>query len=368
MNKFLTLALLAIFAVALVFADSPEGSMEGIIDITSANVDSVLDGTKGTIVEFYAPWCGHCKNLAPEYAKLGQTLSKAKSTVVQAAKVNCDEHRDVCQKYSVSGYPTLKWFPKGSTVPEEYNSGRTVEALVDFINSKESSARLRIFKAPTFVEDLNPSNFDEIVMHKDKDVLVKFYAPWCGHCKKMAPDYEKVAQAFVNEDNVVVAKLDADKHRDVASKFGIQGYPTLKFFPRGADKQPEDYNAGRDVDSMLNYLNQKAGTARSLDGSLNENAGVVTELSDLVTKFVAGTADEKKEIVKQAQEKLSGLVGKAKQNAEHYVRFMTRILEKGAEYVQGEVTRLENILSSGSVAGERADNMKTRLNILKLFK
>ncbi|KAF0976933.1 hypothetical protein FDP41_004228 [Naegleria fowleri] len=362
------LAALVFAASVVVLADTPEASMEGIIDLSSSNVDSVLDGSKSVLVEFYAPWCGHCKNLAPEMAKLGQAMIKAKPAVVSVAKVNCDVERDICSKYGVQGYPTLKFFPRGIKEPTDYNSGRSVEALVDFINSKEPSARLRVSKEPTFAEELTPSNFDSIVFNPEKNVLVKFYAPWCGHCKKMAPDYEKVAKAFANERNVVVAKVDSDKYRDLASKYGVQGYPTLKFFPAKADKQAEEYNAGRDAQAMVDFLNQKASTFRTVEGTLSDSAGLVYNLASFVKSFVsASTNEERKEIMKQAEEKLKTLNSSVHANGDLYIKAMARVIEKGMEYIDAEIVRVEKILGAGSVSGERADAMKTRLNILKTF-
>lgn len=61
---------------------------------------------------------------------------------------------------------------------------------------------VQIKEAPTAVTVLTPDNFDKIVMDPTKDVLVEFYAPWCGHCKSLAPIYEKVAATYAGEPNV----------------------------------------------------------------------------------------------------------------------------------------------------------------------
>merc|ERR1712170_240942 len=62
-------------------------------------------------------------------------------------------------------------------------------------------------------------------------VFVKFFAPWCGHCKKLEPTYEDFARVFGNEESVVVARVDCDAHRELCSRYDVSGYPTLKFFP-----------------------------------------------------------------------------------------------------------------------------------------
>ena len=76
----------------------------------------------------------------------------------------------------------------------------------------------KVKKTPTFVTVLDEVNFDSIVHDSDKDVLVEFYAPWCGHCKTLAPIYEKVAQSFASDSNCVVANLNADSASALAGK------------------------------------------------------------------------------------------------------------------------------------------------------
>ena len=74
-------------------------------------------------------------------------------------------------------------------------------------------------------------SFDDIVRNTTADVLVEFYAPWCGHCKQLAPIYEAVAKKLANNKNIVLAKVDATANE--VPGVSIKGYPTLKFFLNG---------------------------------------------------------------------------------------------------------------------------------------
>ncbi len=93
-------------------------------------------------------------------------------------------------------------------------------------------------------------------MNGDKFAFVEFYAPCkyyflylytimmslplgCGHCKRLAPAYEEVGQTFDNSDSVLIAKVDADSERALGTRFGVRGYPTLKYFPRGSTEPKE---------------------------------------------------------------------------------------------------------------------------------
>lgn len=113
--------------------------------------------------------------------------------------------------------------------------------------------------AKSAVIDLIPSNFDDVVLKSGKPTLVEFFAPWCGHCKKLAPVYEELAGAFEHaKDKIQIAKVDADAERDLGKRFGIQGFPTLKYFD-GKSNKPEEYKSGRDLESLSAFITDKTG-------------------------------------------------------------------------------------------------------------
>lgn len=105
---------------------------------------------------------------------------------------------------------------------------------------------------------LTKDNFADFVKNH-KYVFVKFYAPWCGHCKSMAAGYSNLSKRLKAEDNgdgVVIAKVDATVEGELGEKFGVKGYPTLKFF---VDGTPIDYSGAREEEAIYTWIQKKSG-------------------------------------------------------------------------------------------------------------
>ncbi|RXN14210.1 disulfide-isomerase isoform X2 [Labeo rohita] len=370
---------------------------EDVLVLKKSNFEEALKTYPNILVEFYAPWCGHCKALAPEYAKAAGML-KAEGSDIRLAKVDATEESELAQEFGVRGYPTIKFFKGGEKEnPKEYSAGRqaddivnwlkkrtgpaattlsdvtqaesliadnevavigffkdvesedakafikTAEAVDDipfgitsddavfskfevakdgvvlfkkilfiFIDSdvddnqrileffglkKEECPAIRLitleeemtkYKPETseitaeniitfctaFTEgklkphlmsqdipddwDKNPvkvlvgKNFEEVAFNPAKNVFVEFYAPWCGHCKQLAPIWDQLGEKFKDNANVVVAKMDSTANEIEAVK--VHSFPTLKFFPAGDDRKVIDYNGERTLDGFTKFL------------------------------------------------------------------------------------------------------------------
>jgi len=102
------------------------------------------------------------------------------------------------------------------------------------------------------VKTLVSTNFDEVALDKEKDVLVEFYAPWCGHCKKLTPIFDELGDKMEGE-NVIIAKMDATAN-DVPPKYEVKGFPTLFWLPKGKRDHPVPYNGGRELDDFVKFI------------------------------------------------------------------------------------------------------------------
>ena len=468
---------LIIAAIVLVGSSTSDddGKDDGVWVLNKDNFEQTIASNNYVLVEFYAPWCGHCKKLAPEYAKAAQILAEKKSEIL-LANVDATQEPDLAKEYGVKGYPTLKFFKNGK--PTEYTGGRTTDTIVSWVEkksgppaislanpeaskkfvednkvavigffkdketdeakafleaadtmegipfaitseddvfkahevegnkivlfkkfdegrndydgelaakdiikfvgtnslpvlvefnsetankifggdikkhcvlflssksedfktqselatkvakdykgqllfvfidvSKPDSARVLDFfgvkaeEAPamrvthlgdtmlkykpeasnlddndefesiirTFVDGvldgkvkphlkseeipedwdktgvkvLVGKNFDDVALDKEKHVLVEFYAPWCGHCKKLVPIYDELGEKYKDSKDIVIAKMDSTANE--VENVSIRGFPTIKLFQKGDNKVVE-YSGNRDLDGFVEFL------------------------------------------------------------------------------------------------------------------
>lgn len=468
--KFYTSFCLILAIGASVYAEEEIKTEDGVLVLNKENFESAVKDNQYVLVEFYAPWCGHCKALAPEYVKAAKTLAEKESNI-KLAKVDATEQSELAEGHGIRGYPTLKFYRNGS--PIDYNGGRqaddivawllkktgppakeleTVDAAKEFIKastvavvgffkdresdsakaflaaanavdeypfaitssedvykeysaecgsiilfkdfdegkavfegevSEENVKKFVLTQSMPLVVDFNhdsaqrifggdiknhlllfvskedgsldkvkdeikdvakkfreqvlfvsinadeedhqrileffgmkkeevpsmrlirleedmakykpesdaitaaniegfvqkfmdgklkkhllsqdvpddwdknsvlvlvSSNFDEIAFNSEKDVLVEFYAPWCGHCKQLAPIYDQLGDKFKDNDAVVIAKMDATANELEHTK--ITSFPTLKLYKKG-DNAVVDYTGERTLEGLSKFI------------------------------------------------------------------------------------------------------------------
>jgi len=268
MARFLTL-------IGAVLAFSSVGSAlysrkDAVVELTPDNFDHrVKDGKGVWIVEFYAPWCGHCKSLAPEYKKAGKALEG----IVGVGAVDCDVHKSLCGQYGVRGFPTIKVFGADKNKPTDYQGGRTAQGIaqeaakqaqqivMDRLGGKSSGGSSGGGSGGSGgssgdVIELTESNFKKQVLDSDDMWLVEFFAPWCGHCKRLEPEWKKAAGEL--KGKVKLGAVDATIYQSLAGQYGVQGYPTIKYFPAGRKGDAEEYDGGRTSSDIVAWASERA--------------------------------------------------------------------------------------------------------------
>ncbi|XP_073123442.1 protein disulfide isomerase-like 1-4 [Henckelia pumila] len=133
----------------------------------------------------------------------------------------------------------------------------------------------------THVVVLKESNFSEF-LQKNRFVMVEFYAPWCGHCQALAPEYAEAATELKDEE-VVLAKIDGTEETELAQKFDVQGFPTVYFFVDGIQKP---YTGHRTKDSIVSWLKKKIGPVLQNITTIDEAQSILAAQDKLVLGYL----------------------------------------------------------------------------------
>jgi len=154
---------------------------------------------------------------------------------------------------------------------------------------------------------LTKDNFDEAVKLHNY-LLVEYYAPWCGHCKALAPKYEAAATKLKEEGSEIkLAKVDATIEKELGDKAGVRGFPTMKFYKNG---NAMDYGGGRDTDKIIAWLKKKTGPAAKVL-STSDEVTAFSESADITVVGYFNNADsaEAKEFIATADRNEDAVYG-----------------------------------------------------------
>jgi thiol-disulfide isomerase/thioredoxin len=259
------------------FVPPPPGTNQ-VVEADAATLFSAL-ANHTVVVAFTVSWCALCRGYQPEFARVAEAYEglvekKTKNPLVFAT-VNVDdgENRRLAKTFGVTSAPFVtvlrhkRWYvvdargevtvraPKrytgylgaaptaahvaavtgvaGAFAADDFGSDESANAATT--DASVGTETIRRSKRPLrpYVEELTNATVAAYVADATKNVLVEFYAPWCGHCKRFEPFYYEVGAAFADVEDTRVARIDVDRYRDVAAAFEVSGLPSLQLFPRG---------------------------------------------------------------------------------------------------------------------------------------
>jgi protein disulfide-isomerase A1 len=188
---------------------------DNVLVLDDSTLPQALEEFDQLLVEFYAPWCGHCKALAPEYAKAATRLA-ALDPPIRIAKVDATGAPESAERFEVQGYPTLKYFVKGE--PEEYDGGRTDETLSAWLLKKQNRLIAEI------------SSEDSLKAFLEMNPIAVFL-----FAEKESPEYKTYSGVVEELKSVHYAVVTS---RDVAKAYST-GFPSLLILKQDDDKRVE---------------------------------------------------------------------------------------------------------------------------------
>jgi protein disulfide-isomerase-like protein len=259
------------------FVPPPPGTNQ-VVEADAATLFSAL-ANHTVVVAFTVSWCALCRGYQPEFARVAEAYEglvekKTKNPLVFAT-VNVDdgENRRLAKTFGVTSAPFVtvlrhkRWYvvdargevtvraPKrytgylgaaptaahvaavtgvaGAFAADDFGSDESANAATTDANVGTETIRRSKRPLRPYVEELTNATVAAYVADATKNVLVEFYAPWCGHCKRFEPFYYEVGAAFADVEDTRVARIDVDRYRDVAAAFEVSGLPSLQLFPKG---------------------------------------------------------------------------------------------------------------------------------------
>lgn len=221
-----------------------------VVHLTTEMFDTYIASNPSVLVMFYAPWCGHCKAMKPHFTEAARII-KEEGIEGQLAAIDATAETKLGKQFSVTGYPTIKYFQNGELM-YDYGFSRTTDAIVDFMKDPKAPPppEKDWSEIPSEVTHLTDETFKD-VLKKKKNALVFFYAPWCGHCKAAKPFFTSAAERIVDRKTAFAA-IDCTKYAALCTNHDVQGYPTIKYFNYG--KKEFKYMGPRTEDGFIEFM------------------------------------------------------------------------------------------------------------------
>jgi protein disulfide-isomerase A1 len=276
----------------VVFKNFDEGRADLAADLSADNIKAfIASNSMPTVIEFTQEsaqkiFGGEVKNHLLLFVSKGDDKFDAQMVEYKAAattfkgkvlfiyiNIDDEDNQRILEFFGMKAAdcPSYRYINLGEdmTKYKPDNDDITTDAVKSFVQGVldgKISAHLMSEDVP---EDWNKNgvwilvgkNFAEVAFDKTKDVLVEFYAPWCGHCKQLAPIWDELGEKFKDREDIVVAKMDSTANEVADVK--VQSFPTLKFFPKGTDEVKE-YSGERTLEALTKFLEsggQDAGAA-----------------------------------------------------------------------------------------------------------
>lgn len=209
-----------------------------VIKLSSSNFHETLGRKRSGslwVVDYFAPWCGPCQQLAPEWTAVAKVLHLLPN--VKIASVDCEANGDLCRSQGVRSYPTIRLYPLGSEGLNQvamYNGNRDATALMRWI------VQFLQIKIKEFTE----RDLERKVINNKKEIwVIDYYAPWCGHCQVLEPHF--VIAAEMLEETVRFGRLNCEQYRSTCGRAGVNAYPTVIIYNKNGDKR---LNAGKRIE------------------------------------------------------------------------------------------------------------------------
>ncbi|KAF8897127.1 thioredoxin-like protein [Infundibulicybe gibba] len=214
---------------------------------------SEVTATGVWFIEHFSPNCGHCRAFAPTWEKLVRENDMRRENgggEIGLAQVDCTVYGDLCNANGVGGYPEMILFRDGKKV-ESYRGRRDLDLLTSYIESHAIKPEAEKPQSPLNIAgtvlELSESTFQATL--QQGPAFVKFFAPWCGHCKKLAPTWKQLAKHMQNK--LIIGEVNCEDHKALCASQDVKGYPSLIYYSKNGVKS--EYQNGRKLEQLKTF-------------------------------------------------------------------------------------------------------------------
>merc|ERR1711892_550839 len=267
-------------------SEGEKGSPRTVLD--SSNFEQTLKNGY-TFVKFYAPWCGHCQEMAPDWNDLVNHFFENPITGVDLtiAEVDCVDSPMTCIDEGVDGYPAIKLYKDGSVVTD-YFFARSLDRMKRFLSDKLIDMD-QIESNTIGVYTLNDLIFTKFIEKSDEvPVLVKYYVPWCEQCKAFQEVWDELVIKFLMEESedIKFAEINCmdNDSLDTCTEEGVEGFPAVHLYKQGILE--DVFDADKTIDELANFVWQ------TVDPSRVESVDAMDEYMNLASLMGGGMGGE----------------------------------------------------------------------------
>ena len=319
-----------------------------VIELGDYDYYDYIGKERPVYVKFYNPTCPHCFAMSDEFWQASEMFEDK----ISFCAIDCIAHKNLCvNTFGIEKYPSVAIFLGNSTEPIKYEGSMVADDFARFAEEKTNITAKRI---PKLLFEVSPTNFDYWKSSK-KCAFVVYYSSLFPHHKRFLMEARMAAEIYEGDENVTLGIIRCDKYRSMCNSVSDDGYPVAARYTNGIRTTFTDMAL---VNFVVEDINDNCDCHRKLDGTLNDDIGLIADAEPIAKEFMAVDGPKQDELI----EKMMKVQG-----ASYYVKVMQRIKKEGAAKVKQTMSKMEKSMVNRNISRKNRDTIKKNYNIFRVF-
>ncbi|KAK2949599.1 putative Protein disulfide-isomerase [Blattamonas nauphoetae] len=374
--------------ISFSFIFSPLCCFSPITSLTDSSFQEFC-GQSDAVIMFCNSTQTKCK-LAFQLFRASARVYSRLDDLFRFGEVDCGKYPSLCKSHNATKFPTTRYYHKNGT-RSTFTKLQELDVYLNWIANQSSIPQTNLSKE---LQVLTVDNIFDFVYDPTKNSLVAFVSDTCRYCADLKIHLAQANGAYLPEDNIQFALFEKDNWEEVSDKFHAFGVPQVILFPAASPGTEceippkydengtiywkskmilpnkcgvysETYGGDRTSISFIRWLNQRIFSYRSVDGLIDEEAGIIDSLKEPMRKFYETFSETPIESYKSVKMSLHRI--KIPSLHEYYIRVIEDVLERGQDWLEYEYDRLHSILETNNVNLERLEALTVRHNLMRMM-